>query len=95
MERVNEYFSTVEKKLKQLVEDHQKLKKERDQLINQTVIYQKTTEEQKEEIEHLKSRVREMEIAGTVESSGETDKVKEKIQDLVREIDRCIELLNK
>ncbi|MBW6459665.1 MAG: hypothetical protein K0B08_03750 [Bacteroidales bacterium] len=95
MERVNDYFSTVEAKLKLLVEVHQKIKIERDQLNNQAVIYQKTTEEQKKEIEHLKSRIREMEIAGVVESTDETVGVKEKIQDLVREIDRCIELLNK
>lgn len=95
MDRVNEYFRGLEVKMRQLVEDHIKTKKERDQLINQAVIYQKTTEEQKTEIESLKSQVRALQIAKTVESSEDTGKVKDKIQDLVREIDRCIELLNK
>lgn len=95
MERVNEYFRAVEHKMKQLVEDHQKTKTERDQLINQTVILKKKTEEQKEEIEKLTSQVRALQIARTVGSSEDTARVKGRIQDLVREIDRCIELLNK
>jgi hypothetical protein len=67
-------------------------------LINQSVIQKRTIEEQNIEIDNLKKQVQALNIAKSVESvqsNEETGKVKDKIQDLVREIDRCIELLNK
>ena len=95
MDLVEGYFQILEEKIRQLAEDHQKIKTEKDLLIRQSVIQQKTIEEQKEEIENLKKQVQALKIAKSVESNQETGKVKDKIQDLVREIDRCIELLNK
>jgi len=95
MDLVEGYFQKLEEKIRQLAEDHQKIKTEKDLLIRQSVIQQKTIEEQKEEIESLKKQVQALKIAKSVESTQETGKVKDKIQDLVREIDRCIELLNK
>ena len=95
MDLVEGYLWKLEEKIRQLAEDHQKIKTEKDLLIRQSVIQQKTIEEQKEEIENLKKQVQALKIARSVESTQETGKVKDKIQDLVREIDRCIELLNK
>ena len=95
MDLVEGYLWKLEEKIRQLAEDHQKIKTEKDLLIRQSVIQQKTIEEQKEEIESLKKQVQALKIAKSVESTQETGKVKDKIQDLVREIDRCIELLNK
>ena len=95
MDLVEGYFQKLEEKIRQLAEDHQIIKTEKDLLIRQSVIQQKTIEEQKEEIESLKKQVQALKIAKSVESTQETGKVKDKIQDLVREIDRCIELLNK
>jgi nucleotide-binding universal stress UspA family protein len=89
------YLQNLEEKIRQLVEDHHKTKTEKDLLIRQSVIQLKTIEEQKEEVESLKKQVQALKIAKSVESIQDTGKVKEKIQDLVREIDRCIELLNK
>jgi hypothetical protein len=95
MDLVEGYLQKLEKKIRQLAEDHLKIKTEKDLLIRQSVIQQKTLEEHKEEIESLKKQVQALKIAKSVESTQETGKVKDKIQDLVREIDRCIELLNK
>jgi methyl coenzyme M reductase subunit C-like uncharacterized protein (methanogenesis marker protein 7) len=95
MNLVAEYLQRLEDKISQLAEDHQKTKNERDLLIRQSVILQKTIEEQKTELENLNKQVQAMKIAKSVESKQDTDKVKDKIRDLVREIDRCIELLNK
>jgi hypothetical protein len=95
MSLVTEHLQKLEEKIRQLTEDHQKIKTEKDLLIRQSVVQQKTIEEQKEEIESLKKQVQALKIAKSVESTQETGKVKDKIQDLVREIDRCIELLNK
>jgi hypothetical protein len=95
MNLVEGYLQKLEEKIRQLAEDHQKTKTEKELLIRQSVIQLKKIEEQKEEIENLKKQVQALKIAKSVESTQETGKVKEKIQDLVREIDRCIELLNK
>jgi hypothetical protein len=95
MNLVAEHLQKLEEKIRQLAEDHLKNKTENDLLIRQSVIHQQTIEEQKIEIENLKKQVHALKIAKSVESNQETAKVKEKIQDLVREIDRCIELLNK
>jgi hypothetical protein len=95
MNLVAEYLQKLEEKIRQLAEDHQKIKAEKDLLIRQTAIQQRTIDEQKIEIENLKKQVQALKIAKSVDSNQETGKVKDKIQDLVREIDRCIELLNK
>jgi hypothetical protein len=95
MNLVTEHLQKLEEKIRQLAEDHQKIKTEKDLLIRQSVTQQRTIDEQKTEIENLKKQVQALKIAKSVESNQETGKVKDKIQDLVREIDRCIELLNK
>jgi hypothetical protein len=95
MNLVAEHLQKLEEKIRQLAEDHQNIKTENDLLIKQSVIQQQTIEAQKIEIENLKKQVQALQIAKSVESNQETGRVKDKIQDLVREIDRCIELLNK
>ena len=95
MDLVAEHLQKLEEKIRQLTEDHQKNLTERDLLIKQSVIQKRIIEEQNIELEHLKKQVQALKIAKSVESNQETGKVKDKIQDLVREIDRCIELLNK
>jgi hypothetical protein len=95
MNLVAEHLQKLEDKIRQIAEEHHKIKDENDLLIKQSVIQKRTIEEQNIEIENLKKQVRALKIAKSVESNEETGKVKDKIQDLVREIDRCIELLNK
>jgi len=95
MNLVAEHLQKLEERIRQFAEDHKKTITEKDLLIKQSVTQQRTLEEQKIEIENLKKQVQALKIAKSVESNQETAKVKDKIQDLVREIDRCIELLNK
>ena len=95
MNPVAEHLTRLEGKIRQLVEDHQKCITEKDLLIKQSVIQKRTIEEQNIEIENLKKQVQALQIARSVDSGQDTGRVKGKIQDLVREIDRCIEMLNK
>jgi hypothetical protein len=95
MNLVGEYLENLEEKIKQLAEDHYKIKSDNDILTRQTVTQQQIIETQKTDIENLIKQVQALKFAKSVESTQETTKVKDKIQDLVREIDRCIELLNK
>ena len=95
MNLVAEHLQKLEDKIRQIAEEQHKIKNENDLLIKQSVIQKRTIEEQNIEIENLRKQVQALKIAKSVESNEETGKVKDKIQDLVREIDRCIELLNK
>jgi hypothetical protein len=95
MNLVAEKLQKLEQKIRQLAEDHHKIKSDNDILTQKAVSQQLIIDEQKTEIENLQKQVQALKIAKSVESGQDTTKVKEKIQDLVREIDRCIELLNK
>ncbi len=95
MDLVAENLQKLEEKIRQLTEDHQKIKTDNDFLIKQSVVQQQTIEERKIETENLRKQIQALKIARSVELNHETGKVKDKIRDLVREIDRCIELLNK
>ena len=95
MESVEGLVNSLEIKVKQIAELYVKAKEERDLLINQSVIQKKTIAEQEQEIERLKSQVRELEADRQTKSGAQLEGVRERIGDLVREIDRCIELLNK
>jgi len=95
MERVDGMLKGLEVKVQQFADLYVKVKQEKDQLINQSVIQQKTIEEQNKEIERLRSQVRQLSEANREESGIDAGKVKERISGLVREIDRCIELINK
>jgi hypothetical protein len=95
MESADGIINSLEIKVKQLADLYVKAKEERDQLINQSVAQEKTIEEQNIEIEKLRTQVRTLENDKQTKPDAEMVKVKDRIGDLVREIDRCIELLNK
>ena len=97
MESVDGMLNSLEIKVQQFAELYVKIKEERDLLINQSVILKGTIEEKDKEIENLKTQVRELELARQedAENEKELSGAKDRIKDLVREIDRCIELLNK
>jgi hypothetical protein len=95
MESVEGLVNSLEIKVKQIADLYVKAKEERDLLINQSVIQKKTIEEQEKEIEKLKSQVRDLEAGRQNKPGAELEGVRERIGDLVREIDRCIELINK
>jgi hypothetical protein len=95
MESVEGLVNSLEIKVKRIADLYVKAKEERDLLINQSVIQKKTIEEQEKEIEILKSQVRDLEAGRQNKPGAELEGVRERIGDLVREIDRCIELINK
>jgi hypothetical protein len=95
MNLIAERLQKLDEMIRQLTEDYHRIKTDNELLTHKTVEQQQIIEQQREETEHLKKQVQALMIARSVENNHETDRVKSKIQDLVREIDRCIELLNK
>lgn len=75
-------------KLNQLAEENKKLKTEVQQLKNQI-------ENKNKELTELTEKNNILKIANTVEGTENKTKVKLKINELLREVDRCLALLNK
>ena len=71
-----------------LIEENIELKEEQKSLIE-------TLENQKKLIEQLKEKNRNLKIATSVKLEEGNSDVKNKIDELVRDIDKCIGLLNK
>ena len=95
MTLVTEHLQKLEKNIRQVSEAYLSIKTENELLIRQSVAEKRIIEKQNIEIENLNKQVHALKIAKSVESDQDNGRVKAKIQDLVREIDRCIELLNK
>lgn len=81
--------------MKQLVEENRQMKQRVLELTEQSSGYLKRLDQQEEEIRRLESKSRAVTAARQIEGSMDSDKVKVKIDELVREIDRCINLLSR
>ncbi len=86
----------VQSKIEKIVQLHERVKDENFKLIAEKEDLLKTIESKKKMINNLEERTKMLKLAkslsGVNESSLDT---KLKINELVREIDRCIALLNK
>lgn len=80
-------------KIEKLVKLHQELKKENELLVSDKENLQKTIDEQKVTIEALEKNNKAIEATKNEEQSKIVVDTKEKINELVQEIDNCIALL--
>lgn len=87
--------NNISEKLKKLIARHNHLIKENTQLKEEQKRLIETLENQKNLIEQLKEKNRNLKISKSVKLEEGNDDVKNKIDNLVREIDKCIGLLNK
>ena len=83
-------------RLEQLLSRVDGLKEEKLQLLDQIRELEGTVRELEEEKESLERKYDHLKLAKTLSASdGETKDAKDRINKLVREIDKCIALLNK
>lgn len=83
-------------KVKQMIARHEKLKQEKDQLRGQLQELEETINQLRRENSLLEQKYENIKMAKMLVASDEDNKdAKSKIQKLVREIDKCIALLNK
>ncbi len=80
-------------KIEKLIKLHQELKKENEQLASDKENLQKTINDQKVTIEALEKNNKAIEASKSEEQSKIVIDTKEKINELVQEIDNCIALL--
>ena len=82
-------------KVMQMMAKHDKLKQEKDQLERKIGNLEETIQQLNQENQNLEQRYENLKLAKMLVASEEESKeAKNRIQKLVREIDKCIALLN-
>ncbi|MBE9480358.1 MAG: hypothetical protein IMY69_01530 [Bacteroidetes bacterium] len=94
MNDADELISGIEYKVRKLVNLQKEYKSENELLLNQNTELKKNIEEQKKIINQLKEEFNKIKLAKSLESMKGSNDAKLKINELVREIDKCIELLS-
>ena len=85
-----------EYKVKQIIANHEKLKQEKHQLLGKIGDLEETISKVRQDNRLLEQKYENLKIAKMfVVSDDENKDAKNRIQKLVREIDKCIALLNK
>ncbi len=87
---------SVEFKVKQIVAKHESLKEEKRQLLEKTKNLEESLDQLRKENQVLEQKYENLKLAKMLSASeDETKDAKSRIQKIVREIDKCIALLNK
>lgn len=87
-------ISGIEYKLNKLIEKHHIIHKENQQYITEIQELITLNTKQKETIKQLEEKIKILKIAKSLESKEGNVEAKLKINELVREIEKCIGLLN-
>lgn len=95
MEEVSKIISLLEKRVKELVKSHSELKRKNHALSDELSELRKINDSQKETIKNLEERNKIIKLAKSLtESDANSAEIKYKINELVREIDKCIAQMN-
>lgn len=92
---VREKLASIETKVNHLGESHNRIKVENNRLKVEAEILRKRLAEQDKVINELENKNVNLHIARPVlETAGQNDAIRQKIDRYIKEIDKCIELLN-
>ncbi|OSY87720.1 hypothetical protein WH52_09830 [Tenacibaculum holothuriorum] len=95
MSKTLEAIHLLEDRLQKLLVNYEFLKEENEVLLNSNAKLQYLLQEKQSELEAKEEEYKLLKIAKTIEGSNEnTRETKLKINALIREIDKCITLLN-
>lgn len=95
MSEVKKLVDQINSKIYKLISAKQSLLVENNKLQNKQEELLKRIEEQNKIIEELKNKNEYLAIAKNVKQTEGNSDVNRKIEEMVREVDKCIELLNK
>ena len=95
MNKISIILPELEFKLKKVVDLRQQTLKENKKLKKDNSEATKIIEEQKVIIKNLEEKVKIIKISKSIEGKKDNYRVKLRINELLREIDKCIALLNK
>ena len=94
MKDVASLVSGIELKVRKLIEQQQVVSSENEKLIKEIHQLKQANNEQKQTIKQLEEKIKVLRLAKTLETKEGNVEAKLKINELVREIDKCIGLLN-
>ena len=87
----------VHQQVEKLIEEIALLKNEKNEMINTNLALIKEIDDQKRELEDLNQKMQTLKLAKSIRGDDkpqETKELKRKINEYIKEIDRCIALLN-
>ena len=88
--------TSLEGKIEKLVDLHHRAKKELSNLKTQNTHLNQTIDQQKQAIKDLEEKSKILKLSKSLTTTNEnTTELKLKINELIREVDKCIALLNK
>ncbi len=96
MSELKSVVASLESKIEKLVDLHRKTKKELSALQTQNNHLTQAASQQKQTIKDLEDRSKVLKLSKSLSTTNEnTTELKLKINELIREVDKCIALLNK
>jgi len=95
MDEVNEFVININRKVERLIQLYNSVLAENETLKNSLKEYNITIENQKKIIDEFKNKRSNLVLAELVKQTEGNSDVKKRIDEMVREIDKCIGLLNK
>jgi len=91
-----EELTLLNKKLEELLERYNDLRTKNKRLNTENEIIKQKLQEKEERIKQLEIRYERIKLSGALMGEGENAmEARKKINELVREIDRCVALLNR
>ncbi|RLD81008.1 MAG: hypothetical protein DRJ15_05625 [Bacteroidetes bacterium] len=94
MEQAKDLVSRINEQVLKLLGQHRLLKSQRAELQTQNEELLKSNEEFKTEIDQLKEQIVKLKISKSLTDKEDSTEVKAKVDELLREIDKCVGLLN-
>ena len=94
MEQAKDVVSRINEQVLELLSRHHKLKSQRAELQTQNAELIETIEKLKTEIDQLQEQIVKLKISKSLTEKKDSTEVKAKVDELLREIDKCVGLLN-
>jgi len=94
MDDVTTLVSGIDYKIRKLIDQQKTLRNENEQLTIDLNQLKRTNEEQKQVIAGLEEKIRILRLAKMAGGKENNSDIRAKVNELVREIDKCIGLLN-
>lgn len=94
MEQAKDLVSRINEQVLELLGRHQSLRREQTELQTRNAELQEINEKLNTEIDQLKEQIVKLKISKSLTDKKDSKEVKAKVDELLREIDKCVGLLN-
>ena len=94
MEQAKDLVSRINQQVLELLGRHRDLKSEHSELQSENDELKETIEKLNTEIDQLKEQIVKLKISKSLTEKKDSTEVKAKVDELLREIDKCVGLLN-